>query len=255
MKLYHVCLAEDSDGDLFTPRIPDARAIHEDASIPRICVSASISGCISAVPWGGLQFDEMMIDLGLEVSSYPIKIYEFDTDDILDGNLIPPSDLYKKDWVRDAVINEEYWIVNQSLKPRKSYFITVTEYIEEVEDCISYESQLEMDKLDSLGESYNFEDYANGCYSKIIVDEYKLLDSSNITVSNTFTIPLNQFDLDTSNESFIDIVEESFNNFLVLDNYVTTAYIEGLSLTVETDMPCTLILDDVVNYINNEASN
>lgn len=52
MILYHVCFAEFSEGDIFSPRVPDIRGAHEDNTTPRICLSSSISGCISAVPWG-----------------------------------------------------------------------------------------------------------------------------------------------------------------------------------------------------------
>lgn len=253
MKLYNICMAEESTGDLFVPRVPNERAHHEDDSIPRICLSSSLSGCVSAVPWGGLQFDEMILDLGLETESYPFKVYEFDTDDIIEENLIPPSVLYEKDWVRDAVINDEYWVVNQTLKPRKSYFISITEYIEEVEDCISYENQKEMDRLDSLGEPYEYNDYTDGCYSKILADDYKIIDDSLITVGDVFTIPLSKFSCDISSDRFKEILEEAFNNFLVLDNYVSSSYIHKESLVVETDMPCTLVLDNVIKYINEEC--
>lgn len=253
MKLYHVCLPEESEGDLFYPRVPENRAVGEVSGNPRICLSDNISGCVSAVPWGGLQFDEMMINIPHSTESYPIKVYEFDSEDIEEGNLIHPSTLYKESLVPDAEINQEYWVINQNLKPRNSYFITITEFIEESEDDISYEDRLEMDRLDSLNESYDCEDYINGCFSKIIVDEYRVLNQNEVIIDDTFVIPISLLkpnDLDE--DELKEIIETACNDLLVRENCVESVIIEDKEITIYTYNVCSLVLNNLIKNINNE---
>lgn len=256
MKLYHVCLAELAQGDTFYPRVPENRAVGEVSTTPRICLSDSISGCVSAVPWGGLQFDEMMISIPYATESYPIKVYEFDSEDIEEGNLICPSTLYKEGLVPDAEINQEYWVVNQNLKPRKSYFISITEFIEESEDDISYEDRLEMDRLDSLNEDYDVEDYINGCFSKIIVDDYKILNSNDIIMGNTIVLELNSIkpnDLDKY--ELKEAIETACNDLLVEENCVEEVLVEKNKITIQTFNPCSIVLNNLIKNINNEIAN
>ena len=94
MKLYHVNLEVGNIIKEFDPKIPLIRLRDgsENFSIPRICLSASLNGCLSAVYWGGASFEDIFIDCDLSV---PIRVYEFDTDDIDDNNLVTPEYLYK----------------------------------------------------------------------------------------------------------------------------------------------------------------
>ena len=50
MEFYYADLHEDLDGEIFHPRIPINRLNTEDGTIPRVCVSSSIPGCLTAMP-------------------------------------------------------------------------------------------------------------------------------------------------------------------------------------------------------------
>ena len=62
MKLYH-CSLDMNIIKEFKPRIPcDAiRLDSEDDIIPRICLSTSIEGCLSATPWGRLRIRKFIL--------------------------------------------------------------------------------------------------------------------------------------------------------------------------------------------------
>lgn len=252
MKLYNVCLPEDLNVSIFTPRIPDYRARNEDNIIPRICLSSSLSGCVSAVVWGGANFDNMIIDLGLETKSYPIKVYEFNSSDIEDGNLVHPEELYEKDLVRDAIVNQEYWVVNQDLKPKKVYYISIKDFIEEVHDDISFKNLQEIDRLDSLNEPYEYDDYLEGCFTKIIIEDFEYINEKDIIRDSSFKINLNNIGTFTNKDELFKIIEDTFNNSLVLDNSVTCIYIEDENIIIETDEFCSVVMKDVVKSIKEE---
>ena len=70
--------------------------------------------------WGGYNIESF-----LEDNNYILRVYEFEENDTDKYNLITPNYLYEKDLVRDAVIHDEYWILNQNLKPSKIYNIEI----------------------------------------------------------------------------------------------------------------------------------
>ena len=250
MILYNVQFPEEAVVGEFIPQVPCVRARHEDDKVKRICLSSSISGCISAVPWGGIDFENKFLNMS-KIISYPIKVYEFDTEDILEGNLIEPNELYENDLVRDALINEEHWVINQSLTPRRSYYIVVKDFVEEVYDCISYKDSVEVDRLEREGVDYDYEDYIDGCYSKIIVEEYEVLEESAVTVSSQFKIPLKSFSVDIK-EQDLDTVTRSFGDFLVDDDIDVEAYLENNNLIINTSRTCSIIVNFLASYISSE---
>lgn len=130
-KLYHISL--DLDVHYLCPRVPESRNAEEDFTIPRISTSATIEGCLSAVPWGGLQFEEIFSESG----SPAIKVLEYDVDDVGYDNIMPSDYLYQQDLVRDAFETEEFWITKE-LEPSRSYYIVVDSYNEDIADYYSY---------------------------------------------------------------------------------------------------------------------
>ena len=250
MILYHVCFAEFSEGDIFSPRVPDIRGAHEDNIIPRICLSSSISGCISAVPWGGLDFESTFIETSKGYRSYPIKVYEFDTEDIHEGNLITPKELYEKDWVRDALINDEYWIINQNLKPRKTYFIGVADYEEIPHDCISYENLSKVNELEEQNIDYDYDDFTEGSYTSISIDDYTVLSNDAVTINDIFEIPLSLIGKYDDEEELKETIKSLTQDYLVLDNDVAYVDISNDTIEICTYSICSIELNDLVIRIN-----
>lgn len=91
--LYHLSIDRHDDA-IFEPRIPDNRAGFEDNTIPRICVSTSIRGCLKA----------LCMD-GTHCSAYIYTPIEYNRNKIAD-NLYKPT-IYE---VPDVIETREKWI-------------------------------------------------------------------------------------------------------------------------------------------------
>lgn len=166
MTLFHVSL-EDEKIEKFVPRVPEIRAFLEDGEIPRICLSTSIDGCLSAVSWGGCKLHNVV------ESSAKIRVYEFNDEDIINGNLIGSIELYQSGKVVDADETGEVWVINQELIPCKSYLIEIVDYEADQEDIISYEN---LKHCDETGES--IEDFIETTVVIISEVEYKVIEEN-----------------------------------------------------------------------------
>lgn len=118
--LYHVSTDTSRVIPIFIPRIPNKnqRMEGENETIPRICVAKSIEDCLTAMPNGGYF-------LTSEHKPKRIRVYEFDEEVVQEGNLIKPTDLYFSEYVLDAWVTGEHWVVNQNLLPKKVYDIEI----------------------------------------------------------------------------------------------------------------------------------
>ena len=206
MKFYHISLDLENDIKAFKPTIPneEIRLCNEDSTTPRICVSNSIEGCLSAVPWGGIDFENQF-----DTDHIVFKVYEFEPKDILNGNLIKPDYLYKEDLVRDAKFTGEHWIVNQELKPIKSYLaiVNINDYEETSEDDISFE---ELKRCEEEGLDY--EDYIDGCFTIINLFKFTKVPLSKTIISDTIT--LNKKETSLSLREVEEAIQEFyFNDF------------------------------------------
>lgn len=117
---YHVSTDLSFVTKIFTPRIPkqEQRMKGENSYIPRICVAKSIEDCLTAMPNGGYR-------LGNSGKPNTIRVYEFNPERIHKQNLISPSDLYFSEWVLDAWVTGEYWVIEQDLIPSRIYDIKI----------------------------------------------------------------------------------------------------------------------------------
>lgn len=124
---YHVSLDTSRIVDEFTPRIPNeqSRIEGEDRQIPRICVAKSIEDCLTGFPEGGYQLE----------GNCPLlmRIYEFDEDNIQPENIVRAPELFLKQLVPDAWVTGEHWIMNQTIKPTRSYLIQIKDVV--IEDA------------------------------------------------------------------------------------------------------------------------
>jgi len=170
-KLYH--LSNDCNIiNEFLPRIPEDRAKDEDDKIPRISLSSTIEGCLTAAPWGGIDLE----DLFWEDGSFLIRVYEFDIDDLSLSNLLPPEYLFTKDLVIDSIVTREFWYTNQPIKPSRSYLIEVDNYKINSCDYIRCEDMMagiyaERDR----NRSFNWEDAIDGSFTEVCNVEYHIV--------------------------------------------------------------------------------
>lgn len=168
MILYHATMDLDIIEE-FTPRIPSDRFEGEEDSTPRICVSSSIEGCLTAAPFGGSKLHE---NLYLPSNSNRlVRIYEFNTESIEENNIIKPEHLYQNDIVRDAEITGEHWIT-VPIKPSKTYLIKLTKFYDDYcEDNVAYKY---VNKYES-GELEDITPYIEGCITVIYEVNYKII--------------------------------------------------------------------------------
>ena len=99
--LYHVSFdLRNPLEKVFIPRIPKEPMNREDETIPRICFSDSITGCINGIGRASEFFGDN--------DSRDIIVWELEVDP-LDENLRSWEYLYEHDLVPDAAITHEYW--------------------------------------------------------------------------------------------------------------------------------------------------
>ena len=113
MKLYHVSVFLQGKKVLFKPRVPKSAAEGENATIERICFSTSIENCIKAI--GSYKFK----------SGTKFMVFEADIDS---GSLISPQVLFDRNYVKDALENEEYWYRDSIALTGKYYIIENIDY-------------------------------------------------------------------------------------------------------------------------------
>lgn len=170
---YHIQLEPNNIIENFQPRIPALRYEYEDATIPRISLSTSIEGCLTAVPWGGRKLEIMtseFSDFHSEEEFYLVfRVYEFDSSTIQEGNLIATDELLKRGLVMDANASNEVWVINQDLKPTNTYLVVLEEYFEGVTDTFTKEFY----NTEDDEEEFDFDKYYIGSPTIIESIQYK----------------------------------------------------------------------------------
>lgn len=170
MKLYHVS-RDISKIDKFIPKVPKYCNELENKE-KRICVSSSIEGCISAT--SQLWLCKKRTDSYLEFSLFSEAIvYEFNSDDISDGNLITPNELKRSKHIFDAELTDEYWIINQDIVPRKTYVIKlINSSYEDITENFSKEEMV-LNTLKNSKLNFTVTKFKNFNYEIIDIEKYK----------------------------------------------------------------------------------
>lgn len=156
---YHVSTNLKHNG-CFKPRIPSCRHKEkEDDKVCRVSVAPTIEDCLTAIPNGGSDLDQLNIDQ----RGY-FLIFRIDTDkiDISSENIVSSETLFKEELVRDADVTNEYWITTSFTVPEEDRFlIHLIDWDEEVRDIIPYwiyelaDKKYEGNYLEAYQEVYN----------------------------------------------------------------------------------------------------
>ncbi|MEK3955926.1 MULTISPECIES: hypothetical protein [unclassified Psychrobacillus] len=159
MRFYHISTELLHTG-LFQPAIPKNR--HKDAEndkIPRICVSNSVEGCLSAIPNGGSRLDEM----NYSRRGYYL-LFTIDTEKlgISSENIMTNEQIYELDYVRDADFTGEHWILQEfQVDASDIQLICLHDWAEEPVDVLPFsifaiaEEKYEGDYLTAYMEMYD----------------------------------------------------------------------------------------------------
>lgn len=132
---YHVSTNLNHSG-VFTPRIPTMIGKLENDTIGRVCVAPSIEDCLSSLPCGG----RFLSTLSYDRRGYYLAI-KIDTDklNIKDKDIISSEKLYKKGYVEDANLMNEFWITTKFVVPKEDMFIiNIFNWSEELCNVIPY---------------------------------------------------------------------------------------------------------------------
>lgn len=133
--LYHVSYQPFSLVKNFTPRIPIQRAIGEDNTIKRVCVSTSVDLCLLASPLTEEMFtpdgylstnDIMLYELPEgDFSRYgvPFVLYTFEVDEAM---VKTPESIQQ--YVPDALETNEHWITADAEPVSHRYFLLEDAY-------------------------------------------------------------------------------------------------------------------------------
>lgn len=135
MIFYHVS-TDLKHGGSFKPRIPEFRHQQEDKAINRVSVAPTIEDCLTAIPDGGSNLDQ----LNFSRRGYYL-VYRIDTEKLKIGKecIITSEELYEKDLCRDADITKEHWITTSFTVPEEDRFlILLNQWVENEEDVLPF---------------------------------------------------------------------------------------------------------------------
>lgn len=129
-------ITSDLDKDsYFYPRVPGVIRDDENSNIDRICVAKTLKGAFTAIPNGAGRLDAY-----LDESSYYFKVFVINTEKLGITKIMNSEELYKKDYVRDAEITGEHWILEPFTVPQEDiFYIRLDNWKEEAIDVIPYE--------------------------------------------------------------------------------------------------------------------
>lgn len=175
MSLYYVDRCYENILDIFKPQIPTALMQGENKTIPRICLSKSIEGCINAASWGHSQ-------IAYRTENEVFRLYVFDEKDILKENFIDSNKLWEDDLVPDAYLTQEIWVVNQNLKPKSISYFSIGEYWEDYREPILNPKEYKQYLLDDT--------IPDNAYIWEIVKELdiKFIDNKNLKLTKSLTL-------------------------------------------------------------------
>jgi len=135
MILYHISTEPNHNGN-FVPKVPDRRLITENNEKPRISLSPTIDGCLSAIPLGGAYLhqwykskDEIETNCRFHNGYRKFKLFKVDTEKlkIPDANIYEPEDLIECGFCEDAHITKEHWITTEFKVPKEDQAIFTVE--------------------------------------------------------------------------------------------------------------------------------
>lgn len=145
-KLYHVSLNLNHPG-VFDLRVPESRMKDEDSVTPRICVSDSIEGCLTASAFGAHYLGESLME-----TDDLMKVFVIDTEKLglTSSDVILPEELYQSGKVDDANLTNEHWILQSIVVPEEDQMVVkVTGFNDsDWKPFFSFKEQQVMDSLD-----------------------------------------------------------------------------------------------------------
>lgn len=109
--LFHISLKKLNDDDLFfVPRVPKTAGNGENNSIPRICISDTLRGCINSILSSHIH-NELMRCRARNETNLDLYVYEVNSE-IQSNEIIRTEELIESGHVLDATRTGEMWILS-----------------------------------------------------------------------------------------------------------------------------------------------
>ena len=140
LQLFHISRYREGEAAIeeFIPRIPENRMDGENDSMPRICVSDSLTGCFTATsnpsyemysytreeyncPYQHMSYLDILLEKNQSGQMY--RVYHFEMDE---SEVVSPAELHEKGWVPDALETNEHWITANRKPDRISYIFLLS---------------------------------------------------------------------------------------------------------------------------------
>lgn len=126
IQLFHISSLHDGGEEktVFTPRIPRLRAVGEDETMERICVSSTLEGCFIGHPTAvnsvhtGLEDRVYLLERGKEAMIFRVYGFEVEKEKVR-----MPEELHEKGYVPDALLSQEHWILEPCQPVSISYVV------------------------------------------------------------------------------------------------------------------------------------
>lgn len=217
MLFYHISMELYEITETFVPKIPNHTMEEEDDVNPRVCLSTSIEGCLSSVPWGGINLcdnGEMYLGFSDDDETIYFRVYEFEIP-MDEQYLVHPQELWEDGRVPDATYKEEYWLL-RPIQPINTYVVALHDWQEEVRDLLSYED------VECLNNGAHYDDVWNGDITTVITDaQYTILE---MPPNRLVPVTANMFDELVVNEPFLTIVDATPDDIENLQSFTTDVY-------------------------------
>ena len=197
MILYHLSTDLTHNG-IFTPNIPTIRMDGEDDRIKRVSTSASIGGCLSGIPDGGMRLDKLVVDQ----HGY-FKCFIIDTDKLgITDYVLTSQQLFEYGLVEDAETTDEHWILTPFTVPDEdSQLIHIDNWHEDMVDQIPH---VIYELADKLYEGDYFE-----AYNDLIGDRIPCTTQiTNVTYTPAYINDFHRYDVDDGAEELDAIMKK-----------------------------------------------
>lgn len=171
LTLYHISSMFDPEVAVFTPRVPKSCDKWEEQSIPRICVSPTLDGCLLAHPttvfhlveslkaeYAYLHEEEdtyrhKLLEHGKTGMFFRVYRFEVSKEEVLD-----PEYLYKKEYVFDALKTREHWLLKETQPVEVSYLFVEGAVQHEKTGKVTFTYQT-YDSLEACGRYLDYETF------------------------------------------------------------------------------------------------
>lgn len=168
--LLHLSPFEDGSIELFEPRVPSRRNKSEDGTIPRICTSTSIEGCIighphilyrfyeypnerNSCPYEAMSHLHFLLEAGK--GGMLLRVYHFEVDA---QAIRTPDLLFENGLVNDARESQEHWLMENSTPASVSYLLLESIKKDEATGELKFEYS-QFDSLDEIGTPIKMDDF------------------------------------------------------------------------------------------------